>query len=101
MAVKIGVSQSTYTNWENDKSSPSLNNYFKIAEAFEMSPEKLMLYLTGDTSNILSDQETEMAELTEKVETVSQYAMLIGNENKLIRNELKNMQDVINQRQKS
>jgi transcriptional regulator with XRE-family HTH domain len=95
MAAEIGVSQSTYTDWELDKSSPSLKNYFKIAEAFEITPVKLMSYLAGNTLNVLPDQKIEIAVLTEKVETLSQYTLLLGNENKLIRNELKNMMNLI------
>jgi len=47
IADRIGVSQSTYVGWENDKSSPSVRVYMRIAEAFEMDPVQLMTYLTS------------------------------------------------------
>lgn len=47
IADRIGVSQSTYVGWENDKSSPTVRVYMRIAEAFEMDPVQLMTYLTS------------------------------------------------------
>jgi transcriptional regulator with XRE-family HTH domain len=98
MAINIGVSQSTYTDWEHDKSSPSLKIYLKIADAFEVSPVRLMSYLVGETSNVLSENATEMAELKEKVENLSQYTMLLGEEKKLLMIKIDNLLDQINLR---
>lgn len=49
IAEKTGVSQSTYTDWENDRTSPSLKNYIKLAEAFQITPVELMNHLTGSS----------------------------------------------------
>ena len=48
IAEKIGVSHTTYMDWEHEKSSPSLKNFLKLAEAFEMTPVDMMSCLTGN-----------------------------------------------------
>jgi transcriptional regulator with XRE-family HTH domain len=47
IAERIGVSHTTYVDWEYEKSSPSLKNFFKLAEAFEMTPVEMISYLAG------------------------------------------------------
>lgn len=46
IADRVGISQSTYVDWENDKSTPTLKLYFKLSNAFALSPIDLMHYLT-------------------------------------------------------
>ncbi|GAB2785666.1 hypothetical protein GCM10027275_32530 [Rhabdobacter roseus] len=45
IADKAGIAQSTYLDWEQDKTSPRLKNFAKLAEAFQLSPKELMDYL--------------------------------------------------------
>ncbi|HEV7348466.1 helix-turn-helix transcriptional regulator [Telluribacter sp.] len=45
IADQAGVSQSTYMDWEQDKTSPTLSNFEKLAKAFQLCPTELMKYL--------------------------------------------------------
>lgn len=47
IAEKVGISHTTYLDWEHEKSSPSLRFFFRLAEAFEMTPVDMMSYFTG------------------------------------------------------
>ncbi|MHA4740621.1 helix-turn-helix domain-containing protein [Dyadobacter sp. MSC1_007] len=57
LARRIGVSHSTYLDWEHDKTSPSLKSYIRLANALEMNPVELMAYLTNQTTQIVSSEE--------------------------------------------
>jgi len=95
VAEKIGVAQSTYSDWEHDKSSPSLRNYFKIADALEICPVELMSYLTGGKVTTLSFRETEMVELKKTVQNLRSYTMLLGDEKELLKTDLKRVMDIV------
>jgi transcriptional regulator with XRE-family HTH domain len=44
----LGVAQSTYSDWESDKSRPKPQNYLKIAELYDLDLKELM----SDVPNI-------------------------------------------------
>jgi transcriptional regulator with XRE-family HTH domain len=45
---RLGVTQVTVFNWENQKVMPDTSNVNKIASVFLMSPEELWAYLDGN-----------------------------------------------------
>ena len=49
IAEKVGISHTTYLDWEHEKSSPSLRHFVRLADAFKMTPVDMMSYLTGTT----------------------------------------------------
>lgn len=101
VAEKTGVGLSTYLSWEHDKSSPSLINYIKLAEAFDIGPVEFMSFLTGKTVNVTSARETEIEELKETVHNLRRYTVLLGDEKEIIKDELKKMMELIKQIQNS
>nr|WP_295922333.1 helix-turn-helix transcriptional regulator [uncultured Dyadobacter sp.] len=50
IAEKVGISHTTYLDWEHEKSSPTLRHFIRLADAFEMTPVDMMSYLTGTVS---------------------------------------------------
>ncbi|SDG56511.1 Transcriptional regulator, contains XRE-family HTH domain [Dyadobacter soli] len=48
IAEKVGISHTTYLDWEHEKSSPSLKHFFRLADAFKMTPVDMISYLTGE-----------------------------------------------------
>lgn len=42
LAEQVGVSQSTYCNWESDQSSPNAKNYVKLAAVFGVDLKELL-----------------------------------------------------------
>jgi transcriptional regulator with XRE-family HTH domain len=45
IADRAGICQSTYLDWEQDKTSPTLSSFGKLAKAFRLRPAELMKYL--------------------------------------------------------
>ena len=41
LCEKVGVKQSTFTNWENGKREPSFENLVKLADLLEVSLDSL------------------------------------------------------------
>jgi len=83
IANKIGVSLSTYVDWENDKTAPSLRLYRRLANAFEVTPLELMSYFVDENSPLLCNEEKlSIAELRETVLHLQKvnYTLLARNE---------------------
>lgn len=72
-AEKIGVTQSTYLDWEHDKSSPTIKMFFRIAKAFNICPIELMSLLSGKTRSNAGEQQIEINQLTELVKNIQLY----------------------------
>jgi transcriptional regulator with XRE-family HTH domain len=82
IAERIGVSASTYMDWEHDKSSPSIKSYVKLASALEVNPVDLMAYLTGQQKELLSiDEKASIAELKEMITFYKGYSDLLRKNN--------------------
>lgn len=78
IAEKIGVSHSTYMDWEHDKSSPSVRSFIKLASAFDANPVDLMAYLTGQSKEVLStDEKASIAELKAMIEFYREYSDML------------------------
>jgi transcriptional regulator with XRE-family HTH domain len=48
IADRAGICQSTYLDWEQDKTSPTLRSFGKLAKAFRLCPAELMRYLVTE-----------------------------------------------------
>ncbi len=71
-AERIGVTQSTYLDWEHDKSSPTIKMFFQIAKTFEICPIDLMSHIV-EKNDLHARQHTEASQLTELVKNIQQY----------------------------
>ncbi len=95
LAKKMEISHSTYMDWEHDKTSPSLKSYLKIAKALEVDPVELMAYLTGQTSQVVSNEEKKsVSELGEMVVYLRNHNHILLEDNQRIIAELERIQEV-------
>lgn len=44
LAEQIGIKQNSYSDWENGKNEPSLDNIIKLAEVFYVTTDELLGY---------------------------------------------------------
>jgi transcriptional regulator with XRE-family HTH domain len=99
IAERIGVSQSTYMDWEHGKSSPSLKSYMKLTNALGVNPVEFMAYLTGQTTGILSAEEkAKIADLREMVKYCQNYSDLLREDKIRVENELSRVQELLKER---
>jgi transcriptional regulator with XRE-family HTH domain len=99
IAEKIGVSQSTYMDWEHGKSSPSLKSYMKLTSALGVNPVEFMAYLTGQATEILSAEEkANIADLREMVKYCQNYSDLLREDKIRVENELTRVQELLKER---
>ncbi|GGN06623.1 hypothetical protein GCM10010967_47350 [Dyadobacter beijingensis] len=74
VAERIGVSHSTYLDWEHDKSSPSIRNFTRLAAALELDPVDLMSYLSGKSCTVNTTRDlSTISDLKEMVKYYQQY----------------------------
>lgn len=96
IAEKIGISHSTYVDWENDKSSPSLKFYIKLASSFQVCPVELMSYLTGHLAEPMSSEEKmSMTDMREMVSYYRNYSNLLKNDKERIEMELARIRELL------
>jgi transcriptional regulator with XRE-family HTH domain len=77
IAERIGISQSTYVDWENEKSSPSIKNYLALAEAFEIDPIELMEYLLGNDHAVCHTKKHDLKLVRERLEVLDNQVACI------------------------
>jgi len=96
IAERINVPQSTYMDWEHDRSSPALRFYDKLADAFEVCPVVLMSYLTGHISEIShNDNPKTTIELLEIVTYFKNLNLLLIEKVDRLENELVQIKQLI------
>ncbi|TDE08075.1 helix-turn-helix domain-containing protein [Dyadobacter psychrotolerans] len=99
VAERVGVSHSTYVDWELDKSSPSIRSYVKLATAFDFNPVELMAYLTGQ-GNQPSDHQDSIVirDNKEIIAQIRNYSILVQENNDRVEKALIKMQELIDGR---
>lgn len=98
IASKIGVSLSTYIDWENDKTAPSLRLYRQLASAFEISPLELMSYLMGENRDLLCNEEKiNIIELRETVLDLKKVTNILLAHNERFVKDLEQIKELIKQ----
>ena len=60
VAVKLGISDKTYSKWETGENDPDLSSILKLAGCFEVEPSALF---TGEREDIMSIIDREIGEL--------------------------------------
>ncbi len=65
VADLLGVAQSTYSDWESDKSKPKPHNYLKIAELYDIDLKELM----SDTPNITMGDNNSYNSITNVIDS--------------------------------
>ena len=66
LAVKLGLSNSSFSDWKRGKASPSLNAVTKIAEYFDVSIDYLVYGVENSSSAQLEFSNFEDRELLKK-----------------------------------
>lgn len=95
LAKMIGVSHSTYLDWEHDKTSPSLRSYMRLAGAMGISPVELMAYLTQQTPEIaFGGDRNNVFELREMIAHIHFQNTTIMEINQRMFNELSRVQEL-------
>lgn len=89
ISEKIGVSHSTYVDWEHDKSSPSLRSFNKVAAAFQVCPVELLSFVVEGGSVPLSiEDKADLAELKQTMEDYKDYCRLLRGDKEKLESEL-------------
>lgn len=92
LAEEIGIGQSTYADWENGRTSPSLEGFLRLSEAISVDPSNLLSYLLGHLNvEQLLENKMKIEDLQEMIRFYEGYTGILKMNKSVLEEEVKKL----------
>ena len=92
LAEDIGIGQSTYADWENGRTSPSLEGFLRLSEAISVDPSNLLSYLLGHLNvEQLLENKMKTEDLQEMIRFYEGYTGILKMNKSVLEEEVKKL----------